>query len=93
VGIDRRGVTRWSGIGAFALFVGVISGLAAFGLVIMPLFFFAAVTEPSAGTHRPLFRVGSRVAVVLGIVVALVAAGIAGWWRARPDRDVQAPGA
>jgi hypothetical protein len=91
--MDRRGVARWPGIGAFGLFIGVISGLAVFGLVIMPLFFFAAVTEPSAGTHRPLFRVGSRVAVVLGAVVGLVVTGIAGWWRARRDRDVQPPGA
>ena len=91
MGIDRTSAWRWSRALVFGLVVGLLSGLSAFGVVLLPLSFFASVTEPSAGTQRPLFRTGARIAVWLGVVVALGAAGAAGRWRFRTGRDEQVP--
>jgi hypothetical protein len=93
VATTRTAATRWLRVGSFSVLVGVLSGLATLGAVIMPLFFFAAVTEPSTGTQRPLYRQGTTVALWLAVVVALGAGGSAARWRSRHEPSDGAPSA
>jgi hypothetical protein len=90
---ERSAASRWARGIAFGLLVGVLSGLATFAVVLLPLSFFASVTEPSTGRNRPLFTTGSAIAVWLALVVGVAASVVASRWRAQPRRDEQAPGA
>lgn len=80
---------RVAGAALGAVAAGALAGLAVFAVIVLPLSFFASVTEPSAGRQRPLFTTGVAVATWLGAAAALLAAAavVRHCWRADRRAD------